>query len=132
MLSGTGLEKLWRVGEKEIDFYDAKGVVEGLLNHLGVVASFEESSDESLNPSKQVAIVIGGNRLGVVGELHPKVSAAFDLSETVCLFEINLSALLPFTVGHKLFQSISRFPASNAFLPIGKCFIEQHVTTGTA
>jgi len=111
VLAGTRLEKLWRVGEEEIDFYDAKGVVEGLLNHLGVAASFEESSDESLNPSKQVAIVIGGNRLGVVGELHPRVSAAFDLSEAVCLFEINLSALLPFTVGHKLFQSIPRFPA---------------------
>ncbi|GAJ23103.1 unnamed protein product, partial [marine sediment metagenome] len=59
-----------------LNFFDAKGVVEGLLNQLGMEASFEQSSDESLHPAKQAAIVIGGNRLGVIGELHPKVSDA--------------------------------------------------------
>jgi len=110
VLSGPGLEKLWR-GEKEpLDFYDAKGVVEGLVSQLGVDVSFEECRDESLHPSKQAAIVIANNRLGVVGELHPKVLEAFDLSETVYLFEIDLTDLLPFTMGHKMFQPIPRFP----------------------
>jgi len=111
ILSGARLEKLWRVGDDLLDFYDAKGVVEGLLNQLGVEASFEECSDESLHPSKQAAIVIAGNRLGVVGELHPKVLEAFEISGTVCLFEINVTALLPFTTGHKMFQPILRFPS---------------------
>jgi len=82
-----------------------------LLNQLAVEASFEECLDESLYPGKQAAIVIADNRLGVVGELHPKVLEAFDISGTACLFEINLTALLPFTIGHKMFQPIFRFPA---------------------
>jgi phenylalanyl-tRNA synthetase beta chain len=111
LLSRARIEKLWR-GEKELlDFYDAKGVVEGLVSQLGVDVSFEECRDESLHPSKQAAIVVANNRLGVVGELHPKVLEAFDLSETVYLFEIDLTELLPFTVGHKMFQPIPRFPA---------------------
>jgi len=76
-----------------------------------VEASFEAGSDESLYPGKQAAIVITDNRLGVVGELHSKVLEAFDISGAVYLFEINLTALLPFAIGYKMFQPISRFPA---------------------
>jgi len=76
-----------------------------------VEVSFERSNDESLHPVRQATVVIGGNRLGVIGELHPKVVEAFDISETAYLFEINVTALLPFTISHKMFQSIPRFPA---------------------
>jgi len=111
ILTGPRLEISWRGGDELLDFYDAKGMVEGLLRRLGVEASFEESADESLHLSKQAAIVIGGNRLGVVGELHPKVAEAFEISGTVYLFEINVTTLLPFTLGYKRFQPVLRFPA---------------------
>jgi len=111
ILSGPRLEKSWQGGEELIDFFDAKGVVEGLLDQLGVEASFIKYSDESLHPGKQAAIVIAGNRQGVVGELHPKVLEAFEIPGTACLFEIDLTAILPFTINHRMFQSIPRFPA---------------------
>jgi phenylalanyl-tRNA synthetase beta chain len=76
-----------------------------------VEASFEPCRDESLHPAKQAAIAIEGKRLGVIGELHHKVVDAFEISGEVYLIELNLTALLPFTTGHKLFQPISRFPA---------------------
>jgi len=111
LLSGPRFEESWHGGDEALDFFDAKGVVEGLLSQFGVEASFEPGDDESLHPAKQAAIVIEGKRLGVIGELHPKVAEAFELSGAVYLFEINLTALLPFTTGHKLFQPIPRFPA---------------------
>jgi phenylalanyl-tRNA synthetase beta chain len=111
ILSSARTEKLWRGENELLDFYDAKGVVEGLVSQLDVDANFEECEDESLHPSRQAAIVIANNRLGVVGELHPKVLEAFGLPETVYLFEIDLTELLPFTMGHKRFQPIPRFPA---------------------
>ncbi len=111
LLSGSRFELSWHDEDDLFDFYDARGVVEGLLSQLGVEASFEKSSDESLHPIKQAAIVIDDSRVGVIGELHPKVSLAFDISEPVYLFEIGLTALLPFTTGYKTFQPISRFPS---------------------
>ena len=111
LLSGPRFEESWHGGGEMVDFFDAKGVVDGLLSRLCVEASFEPGEDESLHPTKQAAIVIDNNRLGVIGELHPKVAEAFELSRDVYLFEINLAALLPFTIGHKLFQPIPRFPA---------------------
>jgi phenylalanyl-tRNA synthetase beta chain len=109
--TGPRFEPSWRGGKDLVDFYDAKGIIEGLFGQLGVEFSFEAGSDEGLHPVKQAAILVGGKRLGVVGELHPKVADAFELSGSVYLFEVNLSALLPFTLGHKMFQPISRFPA---------------------
>jgi phenylalanyl-tRNA synthetase beta chain len=111
ILSGPRLEPSWGGGDETLDFFDVKGIVEGLLRRLGVEASFEPCSDESLHPAKQAAIAIEGNRLGVLGEVHPKVLEAFEISESVYLFEIDMAALVPFTAGHKLFQPISRFPA---------------------
>jgi phenylalanyl-tRNA synthetase beta chain len=112
ILSGPRVEMSWQGRDELLDFFDAKGMVEGLLSRLGVEASFEEGGDESLHLSKQAAIVIAGNRLGVVGELHPKVAEAFEISGTVYLFEINVTALLPFTLGYRRFQPILRFPAT--------------------
>ena len=112
IVSGPRVEMSWQGRDELLDFFDAKGMVEGLLSRLGVEASFEEGGDESLHLSKQAAIVIAGNRLGVVGELHPKVAEAFEISGTVYLFEINVTTLLPFTLGYKRFQPILRFPAT--------------------
>ena len=111
ILSGPRLKKSWHDGNESVDFFDTKGVVEGLLSRLDVDASFEEHSDESLHPNKQAAIVIAGNRLGVIGELHPKVLQAFEIPEAVYLFELDITALLPFTADHKRFQPVPRFPA---------------------
>jgi phenylalanyl-tRNA synthetase beta chain len=116
ILNGARVEKSWLDEDSLLDFYDAKGTVEGLFRHLDVAVNFEQGSDKGLHPVRQAAMVIEGNglkvKLGVVGELHPNVANAFEISEPVCLFEINVTALLPFTVSHKLFQPIPRFPST--------------------
>jgi len=111
ILGGSRFGESWQSEDESFDFYDVKGMVEGLLNQLSVGANFEEDGDESLCRGKQASIVVDGKKLGVIGELHPKVLAAFEISEPVYLFEINLTALLPCTIGHRMFQPIPRFPA---------------------
>ena len=111
LLSGPRQSKSWHDGNNLIDFYDAKGTVEGLLHQLVTNIDFEKGSDTSLHPNKQAAIIIDGNKLGIVGELHPRVREAFDISEPTYLVEINITTLLPFTTGHRMFQPIPRFPA---------------------
>jgi len=110
-LSGPRFGRSWQGGDEPTDFFDAKGIVESLLNRLGMEANFEQAEDESLYPNKRATIVVAGSKLGIVGELHPRVAEAFDIAGDAYLFEIDLTALLPFTVGHKIFQPIPRFPA---------------------
>jgi phenylalanyl-tRNA synthetase beta chain len=49
-------------------------------------------------------------QLGAIGELHPKVADAFEISGPVGLFEINLMVLAPFATGHRMFRPVPRFP----------------------
>ena len=116
-LIGPRDELSWKgesVGSGEalsFDFFDAKGIVEGLLSRLGATASYETSSDETLHPVKQAAILVDGGQTGVVGEVHPAVTESFDIPGPVYLFEISLPVLLPFVQRHRMFQPIPRFPA---------------------
>ncbi|MFC2021193.1 phenylalanine--tRNA ligase subunit beta [Chloroflexota bacterium] len=111
LLSGPGVEKSWQGESQPLDFFEAKGIVEGLLTQLGVTAGFEPGSDESLHSARQAIIAVGGSRFGVIGELHPKVLERFEIDEAVYLIEIDLLALLPFTSGLKMFKPVPRFPA---------------------
>ena len=114
VLGGPCSEASWQAEANEavsFDFFDAKGIVEGLLARLGANAIYEPSTDESLHPLKQAAILVDGRQIGVVGELHPAVTEAFDIPGPVYLFEISLPELLPFTQEYRMFQPIPRFPA---------------------
>ena len=86
-----------------------------MLEHLGITAEFEKSDDKSLHPARQAAIVIKDNgmkvKLGVIGEVHPKVADAFEITEIVGLFEININTLLPFASDIKSYETVSRFPS---------------------
>jgi phenylalanyl-tRNA synthetase beta chain len=105
-------EKAWPMHTPPFDFFSVKGVVESLLESLGVRADFCESNDDSLHPGRQAEVIVNGSRLGVIGEVHPMVAAAFDISEKVYLFELSVSSLLPYTLQREGYHPIPRFPAA--------------------
>jgi phenylalanyl-tRNA synthetase beta chain len=53
VLSGASAELSWQADKEMLDFFDAKGVVESLLNRLGLRASFENSDDEGSIPGER-------------------------------------------------------------------------------
>ncbi len=113
VLRGSQRRLSWRGEEEPIDFFVAKGVVETFLSRLGIVARFESSKDESLLPGKAADITVESHKLGIVGELHPKVAKAFGISGTAYLIEIDLHKLSSFTVTFKTFQAIPRYPSTS-------------------
>jgi len=111
VMCGPRSERWWQGGTEVMDFFDAKGVVEGLLSQTGVTAKFEKSADESLHPVNQAAITVEGKQIGVMGELHPSVKEHFELTPTVYLFEINIPMLIPL-IKDKTYRPIPKFPAT--------------------
>jgi phenylalanyl-tRNA synthetase beta chain len=111
VLSGPRAELSWQADREPVDFFDAKGVVENLLNRLGLKASFENSDDEGLFPGRGADIVVADDRVGTIGELHPKVVQAFELFNSAFLIEIDLEKLLTKTTVTKEYESIPRFPS---------------------
>jgi len=110
-LSGPRLELSWHTDKEMLDFFDAKGVVENILNQLGLKASFENSDDEGLFPRKSTNIIVDNDLIGILGELHPKVVQAFELLGVTYLIEIDLGKLLTKLTWIKEYQPIPRFPS---------------------
>jgi phenylalanyl-tRNA synthetase beta chain len=110
VLCGPRNERWWQGASEPMDFFDTKGVVEGLCQQIGIAAKFEQSADENLHPVNQAAITADGKQIGVVGELHPSVKEHFELTQIVYLFEINIPFLLPL-IKDKVYRPIAKFPA---------------------
>jgi phenylalanyl-tRNA synthetase beta chain len=111
VLSGSRAELSWQVGKEPLDFFEAKGTVENLLKQLGLKVSFEISDDEGLFPGRGANIVVDDDKVGIVGDLHPRVAEAFELSNAAGLIEIDLEKLLTKITEIKEYQSIPRFPS---------------------
>jgi phenylalanyl-tRNA synthetase beta chain len=78
---------------------------------LGQSPRFEKGQDGGLHPNKQADIYLEGKKAGVLGEVHPKVALAFEISEPVYLLEIDLRILVSFTTIDHLYQPVPRFPS---------------------
>jgi phenylalanyl-tRNA synthetase beta chain len=113
VISGPRSERTWLGEERHLDFFDAKGIVETLMKRLRVEMEFERGEDEGLHPGRMAKIEVRGDRVGLLGELHPKVAESFDLLPyPVSLFEIDMDKLLPHIVAERKYQPLSHFPSS--------------------
>ena len=111
VLSGARAELSWQADKEPLDFFDAKGVVENLLNQLGLKVSFDIGDDETLFPGRGANIIFEDDKVGIVGDVHPRVAQAFELSNAICLIEIDMEKLLTRITGIKEYQAIPRFPS---------------------
>ena len=80
LLAGRRALPGWQASDAaNMDFYDLKGVVMGLLEGLRIGnVHLETGNHPSFHPGKCASIMAGEQKLGVLGELHPKVRAQYD------------------------------------------------------
>ena len=112
-MAGPVAPASWREQEPaRIDFFTLKGVVEALLTglHLGEVA-FDPVSHPLFAPGRSARVAVLGAAVGVLGEIHPQVRAAFDLAVSpVCLAELDLDRLLARMASSYPVRPVPRFP----------------------
>ncbi|PHV10117.1 phenylalanine--tRNA ligase subunit beta [Chitinimonas sp. BJB300] len=89
---GSRQHEQWGVDATRIDFYDVKADVEALLAPRQ--AGFEKADHPAFHPGRCAQIVLDGQVIGVLGELHPKWVQNYDLPAAPVLFEMDLAALI--------------------------------------
>lgn len=103
----------WQKADTEpMDFYDLKGVLEGLLSGMHLSAlRIEAVEHPSFHPGKCARLWIGGQPLGVFGELHPLVSERYDFpAGAVLAAELDLTSLLALAPERYEMSSVPAFP----------------------
>lgn len=119
IMMGKVTEAAWNQAQRETDFYDVKGVVDGLLAKLGLTQfDIQPSSESYYHPGVSAHYTVNGVTIANYGELHPQVVKNFDLSGKVYMFEIDLEAVLSIIVPPFRYQSFSKFPGTSRDLAI--------------
>ena len=119
IMMGKVTEAAWNQAQRDTDFYDVKGVVDGLLAKLGLTQfDIQPSSESYYHPGVSAHYTVNGVTIANYGELHPQVVKNFDLSGKVYMFEIDLEAVLSITVAPFRYQSFSKFPGTSRDLAI--------------
>lgn len=111
-LCGRRTEVAWNQPQQAVDFYDAKGAVEELLANLGITQYTVKAGEHPpLHPGKTAIFTIGDETIATVGELHPKVQAAFGINRKVYVFEIPVKAVVNQTRLVGKYEQLPKFPA---------------------
>ena len=117
VLSGRRTGAAWDdpqgVAPAQYDFFDLKGVVESLAAdlHLPGVSFAAVQTVSWLHPMRAGELRVNGAAVGVFGELHPKVAAAFGLGDrAVQVAELDLEAILAAVPERYGYKPFSTFP----------------------
>ena len=65
---------------------------------------------EGMHPGRTAEILLNGNVIGFIGQIHPTMQKALDLKETY-VFELTLKALLEAETAPLHYTAIPRFPS---------------------
>ena len=122
ILSGKWHEKAWNNNPYELDFFDAKGVVENILRELCIprvrFKEFDEHDATWLQPGRAAQVFSGGSMLGWVGEIHPKSSKAFDVEQAVAAFELDEHQLIACSTEQRPYVDVPTYPNVEADLAL--------------
>ncbi len=122
VLSGCWDEDRWNAKYPEHDFFDAKGIVEQLLETLRITkVRFKVADPERyawLQPGCAAEVLAGGEVLGWVGNIHPRSLERFGVDDSVVAFELSVDALQRLAKKQLPYQDVPTLPGVDVDLAI--------------
>lgn len=97
-------------GEGE-DFYTLKGMVESVLSIFGIAGNCTRASETYYHPGRCAEYTLDGERIAILGEIHPSVAKKFDLGARAYVAEIDLDALYKTEKEKTVYKPLPRFPS---------------------
>ena len=97
----------------ELDFYDLKGVVEELLERLGI-KNYDVSPEKNnvvFHPGRTALINIDGEYAGIIGEIHPEVAEKFECPERTYIGVIEVETLVRKASMDCQYKGLPKYPA---------------------
>lgn len=104
----------WRTVSKEkIDFYDIKGVIDGVLKRLKITSgNYEADKNASFDFGQSAAVLINGKKIGFLGKILNDILARWDIKhQDVFYAEIDIETLYQKEQKLCRFAKVSDYPA---------------------
>ena len=116
--TGAASPLFWREKQERFDFFSFKGIVEDVLDSLGASdIRFRQEKHPGLHPVISATVVVGGNDLGFIGQIDPKVAGGFEIPDDIFFCELDTNVLAQ-SVKQGKFRVASQFPGSRRDISI--------------
>jgi phenylalanyl-tRNA synthetase beta chain len=93
------------------DVFEAKGLLEAVLDTLRVDWRVKEESWPFLHPGRAATVMAGDVALGFVGEVHPLVARAWEIERTLAAFAIDLGKVAAAAPAVTTYADLTSFPS---------------------
>ena len=109
-MTGKERDYFWRDPCPEYDFFDVKGILEGLTARLGLSVSFVRSNEPFLNRSTSADVLLEGAKVGWLGEIEEKVLRSYDIEQKVYCSELRFDIMMQKGFTDVQYKAIPRYP----------------------
>ncbi len=132
IMTGNRSDHSWYSKKSKLDFFDLKGVVEGLLQSLMIKnISFDKIENDSF-PYYQngyaANIKAGGSIIGNLGKINAKVLKNYGLKQDAFVFELNFKDLQDLISESVKAEPLPKFPSVARDITI---IVDKSITIGT-
>ncbi|MFT4465611.1 MAG: phenylalanine--tRNA ligase subunit beta [Sodalis sp. (in: enterobacteria)] len=112
VIAGPRFDEHWDQARQPVDFYDAKGDLEAILELTGKLddIEFRAQRHPALHPGQSAAIYLNNEAIGFIGVIHPELEAKLNLNGRTLVFELLWEKVAERKVPEA--NDISRFPAN--------------------
>ena len=113
LLTGLSTQQTWHGNPREFDFYDIKGVVENIIEDLGIPEPgyTRTGPKEGFDTDEFAQVFSSGTVIGALGKVAKDTLAGYELERSVYLLELDIDALLPLVTWIKKFTPLAKYPA---------------------
>ncbi|MYN41234.1 phenylalanine--tRNA ligase subunit beta [Duganella sp. FT109W] len=111
---GPASDEQWGQDTRAIDFFDVKADLEHLFAPLAL--RFVKAEHPALHPGRSAHVLLDGNFIGFIGELHPRWLQKYELPNAPIVFELDALALQQRPVPK--YDEISKFPGATRDLAL--------------
>ncbi len=107
--------KNWYGYSEEVDFFYLKGITESLLENLGIdkVSFVPQKDDGIFHPGRCASIMVKGENVGILGEVHPQVLENYAIKERTYVMELSLDGFVGSIANVTSYKELPKYPSSN-------------------
>ncbi|WP_443091525.1 phenylalanine--tRNA ligase subunit beta [Basfia succiniciproducens] len=118
VMTGSRLSEHWASKAEPADFFDLKGYIENLLSltKAGPYIKFVAKEFPAFHPGQSAAIVLDGEEIGYIGQLHPMVAQKLGINGKAFACELIVDKVAERNVANA--KEISKFPANKRDLAL--------------
>ncbi|TFW29627.1 phenylalanine--tRNA ligase subunit beta [Duganella callida] len=111
---GSVADEQWGQDTRAVDFFDVKADLEQLFAPLQL--RFVKAEHPALHPGRSAHVLLDGQVIGFIGELHPRWLQKYELPHAPVVFEVDAIALQQRPVPK--YEEISKFPGATRDLAV--------------